>query len=69
MTYKWVLEDASGRAVERDDVPAHGFPTQADAEAWVGESWRDLLEGGVEQVRLLEDGQELYGPMSLRPDH
>jgi hypothetical protein len=45
---------------------AESFPTQGDAETWVGEAWRDLLEQGVEQVSLLEDGREVYGPMSLR---
>jgi hypothetical protein len=33
----------------------------------VGESWRGLLAGGVEQVTLLRDGERVYGPMSLRP--
>ncbi len=62
-----MMEDASGQPVEAEGAPGRGFPTQADAEAWVGESWRDLLESGVEQVRLVEDGTEVYGPMSLRP--
>jgi len=44
-----------------------GFPSQADAETWVGESWRDLLEAGVDSVSLLRDGEQVYGPMSLRP--
>ena len=42
------------------------FPSQADAETWLGESWRDLLDEGVEQVTLLEGQREVYGPMSLR---
>ncbi len=48
-------------------APEMGFPSQADAETWVGESWRDLLEAGVESVTLLRDGEAVYGPMSLRP--
>lgn len=43
------------------------FPTQADAESWIGEFWRELLAEGVDQVALLEDGREVYGPMSLHP--
>ena len=43
------------------------FPSQADAETWVGESWHELLAAGVDQVWLLEAGQPVYGPMSLRP--
>ena len=33
----------------------------------VGERWRSLLEAGVDQVTLLEDGTVVYGPMSLHP--
>jgi hypothetical protein len=68
-SFTWVLEDADGRRVDVDapQQPGAGFPTQADAETWVGESWRDLLAAGVEQVRLLEEDDEVYGPMSLRP--
>lgn len=44
-----------------------GFPSQADAETWVGESWQELLAAGVEQVYLLNGDEQVYGPMSLRP--
>ena len=43
------------------------FPSQADAESWVGEAWQDLLGQGVDQVSLLEDDRVVYGPMSLHP--
>lgn len=43
------------------------FPTQADAETWIGQTWADLLADGVEDVTLLEGEREIYGPMSLRP--
>jgi hypothetical protein len=68
-TWRWVFEDAEGQPVtgEAHGQPKRGFPTQADAETWVGESWRELLAGGVEQVRLFEEDDEVYGPMSLRP--
>lgn len=67
--WRWVFEDADGQEVDASGAgqPARGFPTQADAETWVGETWRELLDGGVEQVRLLDSGDEVYGPMSLRP--
>lgn len=43
-----------------------GVHHAGDAESWVGEYWKDLLEGGVEQVKLSDDsGTELY-TMSLR---
>lgn len=41
------------------------FPTQAEAEAWLGEAWRDLLDSGVPSVTLTDDGRTVYGPMSL----
>ncbi len=43
------------------------FPSQSDAESWIGETWADLLAQGVEQVHLLEGDRVVYGPMGLRP--
>lgn len=43
------------------------FPTQADAETWIGETWATLLADGVEDVTLYEEDHVVYGPMSLRP--
>ena len=43
------------------------FPTQADAESWVGETWRELAEAGVSAVTLFEGDRKAYGPMSLEP--
>ena len=45
--------------------PPGGFPSQSEAESWVGEVWRELLEAGVDSVTLFEDGRRVYGPMSL----
>ena len=51
------------------DVPAdfagRRFPSQADAESWVGEIWADLAELGVAAVTLMEADRVVYGPMSL----
>lgn len=41
------------------------FPSQSEAETWLGESWRDLRDAGVESVSLLEDDRVVYGPMGL----
>ena len=57
----------TGSAVPGTPNADLGFPSQADAETWVGESWRDLLGAGVDSVSLLRDGERVYGPMSLRP--
>jgi hypothetical protein len=68
MTWTWRYEDESGAAIAPDGAPAaEPFPTQSDAESWIGETWRELLEAGVQQVTLLEDDREVYGPMGLRP--
>ena len=67
--WRWRLEDGSGTEVTPSEdsaaAGAGGFPSQSDAESWVGEVWRDLLEDGVHQVTLFEADREVYGPMSL----
>jgi hypothetical protein len=67
MTWTWRYEDQSGGPLAPSGAPAEEFPTQADAESWLGEHWRVLLDSGVEQVKLLENDSVVYGPMSLRP--
>jgi hypothetical protein len=62
----WRLEDAAGTEVEvTEELAGQRFPSQADAESWVGEVWAALAEDGVDAVTLFEDGREVYGPMSL----
>jgi len=69
MGWTWVYTDLAGAPVAQ--VPAMAalepFPTQADAETWLGESWRELLDNGVDAVVLWEDDRQAYGPMSLHP--
>ena len=66
--WRWRLLDSAGAEVQ---VPATSeyadqrFPSQGDAETWVGEFWRELAELGVTGVVLLEGEREIYGPMSL----
>jgi hypothetical protein len=67
MTWTWRYEDQNGQVVGSGRAPVEEFPTQADAESWLGEYWRGLLDAGVEQVTLLENDAFVYGPMSLRP--
>jgi hypothetical protein len=64
-SWTWRYEDADGKAVKKP--ASQQFPSQSDAESWLGEEWRELLDAGVETVFLLEDEQQIYGPMSLRP--
>ncbi|KUN05622.1 hypothetical protein AQI95_15595 [Streptomyces yokosukanensis] len=63
--WTWRFEKADGTEVQPPVQPEE-FTTQGDAESWIGEEWRALLDGGVEQVRLFEEGTEIYGPMSLQ---
>ena len=63
MTWTWRYEDADGRPVPR---AAESFATKGDAESWLGETWRDLLDGGVQQVVLLEGDRVEYA-MPLTP--
>ena len=70
MGWTWQYETDKGVVVsELPNVSeATSFPTQADAETWIGEMWRTLLEAGVDQVTLLEDERIVYGPMNLNPE-
>lgn len=64
----WRLEDASGAEVTVEgELADQRFPSQADAESWVGETWPALAEAGVDAVTLFETDRQVYGPMSLHP--
>ena len=65
MTWSWRYQDADGRQLP----PPRGdetFAAKGDAESWLGETWRDLLESGVAQVQLVEDSRVEYS-MPLTP--
>jgi hypothetical protein len=64
MPWSWRYEKSDGTPV---DAPTQRFPTQSDAETWIGESWQELLAAGTDQVVLLEEERVVYGPMSLHP--
>lgn len=64
--WTWELFDAQRQPVS--GIGAGGaFPSQSEAESWLGEEWRALLEGGVDAVTLREGDAVVYGPMSLQP--
>ncbi len=66
MTWTWSYEGPDGAALT-DGPDQPDFPTQADAESWVGETWRELSAAGVSAVTLFEGDRKAYGPMSLDP--
>lgn len=66
----WRMEDAGGSQVDlaggdAEDLADERFPSQSDAESWIGETWSELRDAGVAQVTLFELDREVYGPMSL----
>ena len=63
MGWTWAYTDSDAKSTGTSSE----FANQADAETWIGEEWRGLLEAGVESVTLMQEGREVYGPMSLRP--
>ncbi len=63
MPWSWRYEDVDGKPV---DGPAETFSSQADAESWIGQAWRELAAGGVSSVVLVEDDRVDY-KMSLAP--
>lgn len=57
---------------EADRDPGDGsldrtFPSQGEAESWLGEFYPDLLARGVRAVSLREADRLVYGPMALEP--
>lgn len=62
MAWWWVPD----RADQNDDSGLHRkFPTQGEAESWLGEFYPDLLDAGVGAVTLYEEERVVYGPMRL----
>jgi hypothetical protein len=65
----WRFETVAGETVEVDEeYVAQRFPSQAEAESWVGESYAKLVSLGVDAVSLFEEERLVYGPMSLHPE-
>ena len=64
--WTWTYFDADAIEMTGELLVATGFPSQSDAENWLGEQWRHLAEAGVEAVTLEHEGTVVYGPMSLR---
>jgi hypothetical protein len=66
MAWTWRYESNDGSTVAPEGWPEpEAFPSQSDAESWVGETWRDLLDAGVQAVTLFEGDRKVYGPMPL----
>lgn len=64
MSWTWAYEKADGSVTGRSEE----FDNRGDAESWVGETFADLLDQGIDQVRLFDGDTEIYGPMSLHAE-
>jgi len=64
--WTWTYLDADGQPMTGETLVTNGFPSQSDAETWLGEQWRELFGVGVDAVTLAHEGAVVYGPMSLR---
>ena len=58
---------------EPDRDPGDGsldrsFPSQGEAETWLGEFYPELRERGVRAVSLREADRLVYGPSALEPE-
>ena len=63
MPWSWRYEGVDGQPVTG---PAEAFSSQADAESWLGQTYRQLAEAGITGVTLVEDDRVDY-KMSLLP--
>ncbi len=70
MSWRWEATLAPNVTIgEQELTPLNQeFPTQGDAESWLGEAYPDLLDSGVTAVSLFEDARFVYGPMGLEPE-
>jgi len=64
--WTWPYFDVDAAVMTGGALVTAGFPSQSDAESWLGEQWRSLAEAGVDAVTLEHEGVTVYGPMSLR---
>jgi hypothetical protein len=63
MPWSWRYEGADGTS---KNGPTETFGSQADAESWIGQTWRELSAAGITTVTLVEEDRVEYR-MSLLP--
>ena len=66
MSYQW---HPTAGIHDMDDLRSQDllpeFGSQSEAEDWLGLYWSDLLEAGVTEVALWDDGRQVQPPMFL----
>jgi hypothetical protein len=60
--WRWIPQDSGGR----DLPPSAAFPSQEEAEAWMGREWEALLARGAEFATLVGDDDRVRYRMGLR---
>jgi hypothetical protein len=62
MSWYWRLEDPSGATVDPASIGVEVPPadSQGDAESWLGENWRELLDSGVATATLMDGETQVY---------
>ena len=61
--WDWDLLDANEQVLDQPVSPA--FTTRFDAEAWLGESWRQLATQHAAAARLAHHGEPVGAPIPL----
>ena len=62
--WTWEMLDDAHATLDRPLSPT--FTNRFDAEAWVGEHWRELVREGVTAVRLCHQGVPAAPLLALR---
>jgi hypothetical protein len=57
MAWSWRYEGTDGQPVSG---PSESFSSQADAESWIGQTWRELAGSGITTVSLVEEDRVEY---------
>ena len=67
MSWHWRLEDPAGAAIDPASVGVEPIESenQGDAESWLGEHWREVLDRGGATATLFDGDDGVYGPMGL----
>ena len=61
----WAFLDDDGSELDRPLSPA--FTSRFDAESWLGEHWRRLVDEEVRAARLQHQGTAVAAPVALVP--
>ena len=44
--WTWTYLDADAKPMTGETLVTNGFPSQSEAESWLGEQWRELADVG-----------------------